>query len=369
MELSRLRQQALGQDVAAAREAFAKLRALGQPAQSSVLGVAEELLRRDRAFITAGRAAVRDPSRVKALEESLASLRQAARENIKRLAKDETLEKAQENYRKLKEMTESLEVAYKVRLAVLERMARRPDLLEAWRQAAPKDSRLFGEESEKAVRAEAEQVLGLALDQALATPPFSEDRTPAAPAHFALWHYRACRRIEAHNERLRPLLGAAEFECVQGINRYREYLGILPCEVDARLIQSARRHSKEMADLNYFSHNSPTAGLQNHAQRMKAAGYDRGYSECIAYGMTSGEMAFRQWFLSPPHHQIIVEPGSVHLGVGHWSGRWTLNMGRDKRLLFLSDEERAKAAPKGDLLKPQPASATRPARGIPGRMH
>jgi hypothetical protein len=44
-------------------------------------------------------------------------------------------------------------------------------------------------------------------------------------------------------------------------------------------------------------------------------------------------------------------------------------MGRDKRLMFLSDEERAKAAPKGDLLKPQPASAARPPRGMPRRMH
>jgi uncharacterized protein YkwD len=333
----------------------------------SVRGVAEELLRRDRAFLATARMAVKDPSRVKAAEESQASLRQAARENLKRLAKGETLEAAEQNYKKLKEITESLEGVYKVRLHVLERMARRPDLLAAWRQTAPKDSRLFSEESEKAVRAEAEQVLGMTPEEATAIPPFGDGRPPAAPPQQRLWFYRTCRRIEAYNEGLRPIQSAAEFENVQCVNRYREYLGILPFEVDARLVQSARRHSKEMADLNYFSHASPTPGLANHDQRMKAAGYDRGYSECIAYGTTSGEVAFRQWFLSPPHHQLMVEPSSVHLGVGHWSGRWTQNMGRGARLMLLGEAERAKIGPKGEVLKPQPAGASRPPRPRPVR--
>ena len=122
--------------------------------------------------------------------------------------------------------------------------------------------------------------------------------------------------------------------------------------VQERLIQSARRHSKEMVDKNYFSHTSPTPGKETFSQRTANAGYDQGSAENIAAGSASGRDTFWQWFDSPGHHVNMTRPSGVALGVGRWSTTWTQNMGAGVRLMLMTDAERAQIKVKGDILKP-----------------
>ncbi len=353
MELRRLRSEALGGDSAASRAAIDRMQAMGPAARGYLFGAVRDILKRDQTVIGRASRLLGDPEKARAVEQELIETRAAARENIRKLAKGEPLRRAEQYHAKLKEMTELLDQVYQVRLPVLEALRRRAELLAIYRDLAPPRSRLFGEEAEAALVAEGEAALGMTVEEAAAIPPFGEGKAPDDPSRRLLWFYRACRQIEAYNRTLRPLMSEAEYENVRFVNRYREYLGILPYEVDPRLLQSARRHSKEMVDLGYFSHASPTAANKSMAQRMKNAGYPRGFSENIALGSRSGERTFWQWFSSPPHHQNMVNPGSVHLGVGHWDGKWTQNMGRADRLMLLPEAEWARHAPKGDIVPPQ----------------
>lgn len=138
------------------------------------------------------------------------------------------------------------------------------------------------------------------------------------------------------------------------VNRYRLVLGRLPLELDLRLIQSARRHSKEMTDLSYFSHESPTAENKSHTLRMRRAGYPQGYAENIASGNASGEATFWQWFKSPGHHRNMVRPEATALGVGQWADTWTQNTGRGKRVMHLEPAQQAEVMQvEGDVLAPR----------------
>jgi uncharacterized protein YkwD len=153
-------------------------------------------------------------------------------------------------------------------------------------------------------------------------------------------------------------MGPGEFENLVYLNAYRESLGIMPLEADPRLLQSARRHSKEMVDKGYFAHESPTPSEKTHIDRMRNAGYDKGYSENIASGASSGKAAFLMWFDSPPHHKNMVNAGSSAFGIGQWGPDWTQNFGTSPRLMFLDPAERAKQAPvKGEILPPQGGKA------------
>ena len=187
-----------------------------------------------------------------------------------------------------------------------------------------------------------------------AIPAFGQGEPPeAGSTAWHYWHHAACRKIEAYNAGLKPLMDAAEYANVRAVNHYRELLGLLPLEVDARLLQAARRHSKEMADLGYFGHDSPKAENKTPSMRMKQAGYPGGGSENCADGYPGGEKAFWGWFNSPGHHKNMAAAGSTAFGVGRWGRKWTQNFGRAGRLLLLDDAARRQVAVKGDALGPQ----------------
>ncbi len=107
------------------------------------------------------------------------------------------------------------------------------------------------------------------------------------------------------------------------VNSYREMLGMPPFELDARLIQSARRHSKEMIDLWYFSHWSPTQSERSPFARMAHAGYELGSNENITMGPFAADDAFWNLFNSPEHHRAWVLPQNTTFGVGKWENAWT----------------------------------------------
>lgn len=62
-------------------------------------------------------------------------------------------------------------------------------------------------------------------------------------------------------------LSADEAEFIGRVNAERTERGLNALAVDPLLVQTARAHSREMCDLDYFNHHSPTPGLNSPMDR------------------------------------------------------------------------------------------------------
>jgi len=111
-------------------------------------------------------------------------------------------------------------------------------------------------------------------------------------------------------------------EIVRLTNLEREKYGALPLQADANLEEAATGHSREMAQLNYFSHNSPVQGRAAPRDRILLTGIQpRATGENIAlfdsYPLqTLARNAVQGWMDSPPHRKNILNPMFTHIGVG-----------------------------------------------------
>lgn len=107
-----------------------------------------------------------------------------------------------------------------------------------------------------------------------------------------------------------------------------------PLVMHPALRRSARLHSQDMADQDYFDHNSLDG--RTPFQRMAAAGYDAfGFSENIAAGNADAASTFDQWLNSPGHCRNMMSPEANEIGIGHGYNRsstyrdyWTQNFGQ-----------------------------------------
>lgn len=102
-----------------------------------------------------------------------------------------------------------------------------------------------------------------------------------------------------------------------------------------KLARSAHGHSADMAERDYFSHNSPEGATP--FQRIRATGYVyRAAGENIAAGgsFVTAKAVVRAWLDSPGHCRNLMNPTYRHLGVarskgpGKWGIYWTQNFGR-----------------------------------------
>jgi uncharacterized protein YkwD len=255
-----------------------------------------------------------------------------------------------------------------MRSLIFDAMKRRPELLAIWRQTpVPAAENPFPPAEEAKLLPLAEKALGMTLGQATNLAGANERNAPKESARLNFWFYRMCRQIEAYNSGFESLLDKEEMANVRLTNAYREVLGMIPLELDARLIQAARRHSKEMVELKYFSHQSPNESEKNLERRYLNAGYKDLGGENIAMGITSGEQAFKVWFESPGHHFNMVRAGNNSIGVGRWKHYWTANFGNGPRMMPSSDAQRSGALVKGEILKPdEPFVQQEERRGLPG---
>ena len=120
------------------------------------------------------------------------------------------------------------------------------------------------------------------------------------------------------------------------INQRRdENGGLAPLPLVSELTQSARRHSRDMADNNFTSHTGSDGS--DAGQRMEEAGYDWiMWGEIIAWGFGGNpESAVNWWMNSPGHRAIILDDGYEDFGVGYarnqnsdWIHYWTVNFGK-----------------------------------------
>lgn len=124
-------------------------------------------------------------------------------------------------------------------------------------------------------------------------------------------------------------LSSDEEEFVTRINAERTSRGLNSLTVDTFLVQTARAHSREMCDLNYFSHHSPTSGQASPMDRyltgMKALGMNSPdyllVGENIFYcsifnNVYNADYGHRALMDSPGHRANILDPRFTKVGLG-----------------------------------------------------
>ncbi len=120
--------------------------------------------------------------------------------------------------------------------------------------------------------------------------------------------------IDPYNDSCTTSLDPEERAVIDHTNEYRRMLGLRVLEIDERLARAARKHSAEMAELDYFGHESPVEAHRSPSARARLEGYGGGVAENCAGG-SNGESAFQGWYGSSGHHRNML--GShVQIGVG-----------------------------------------------------
>ena len=109
---------------------------------------------------------------------------------------------------------------------------------------------------------------------------------------------------------------AFEGEVVRLVNQIRKENGLKALTQDWQLSRVARFKSKDMTDLGYFSHTSPTYGspfdmMKDFGISYKSAG------ENIAKGYSTPEAVVNAWMNSPGHRANILNSSYTHIGVGY----------------------------------------------------
>ena len=117
-----------------------------------------------------------------------------------------------------------------------------------------------------------------------------------------------------------------EIEILAETNRHRslgancggtDYPAVGPLEMNEQAQWAARRHSKDMADNNYFEHDSQDG--TNFGDRMSREGFSGAspWGENIAAGNGSAESILTQWMNSPGHCQNIMDSRYHVIGIGY----------------------------------------------------
>lgn len=97
-------------------------------------------------------------------------------------------------------------------------------------------------------------------------------------------------------------------------NDERSRNGCSALQVDDRLTAAAQGHSEDMAERNYFSHDSPEG--DGPGDRARAHDYPWWSGENIARGYRSAQQVVDGWMASDGHRANILNCQSVAIGVG-----------------------------------------------------
>ena len=106
------------------------------------------------------------------------------------------------------------------------------------------------------------------------------------------------------------------------LNRERADHGLGRLKLNERLARAARRHARDMARRNYFSHN--TLGGGSFVDRIRREGYLKGASRWIvgenlgwgSRGFSRPRVIMRMWMNSPGHRANILNASFREIGIG-----------------------------------------------------
>jgi uncharacterized YkwD family protein len=115
-----------------------------------------------------------------------------------------------------------------------------------------------------------------------------------------------------------------EREVVRLVNEIRRSNGLSELALNEELSRVARIKSEDMAENNYFSHNSPTYGSPFDMMKKFGISY-RTAGENIAKGQRSAQAVVDAWMNSEGHRANILNPSFTQIGVGFTSNGyiWT----------------------------------------------
>ena len=106
------------------------------------------------------------------------------------------------------------------------------------------------------------------------------------------------------------------------LNHTRHHHGLHRLRLNKRLSRAARRHARDMARRNYFSHD--TLGGGSFLDRIRRTGYLRGahswiVGENLAWGSrgySRPQVIMRMWMNSPGHRANILNASFREIGIG-----------------------------------------------------
>lgn len=107
-----------------------------------------------------------------------------------------------------------------------------------------------------------------------------------------------------------------EERVAQLVNIEREKNGLQPLAFDSSISNVARAKSKDMADNNYFAHQSPTYGSAGDMLRNFGISWSA-WGENIASGQNTPEEVVNAWMNSEGHRANILSPNFGKIGVGY----------------------------------------------------
>ncbi|MDN5331020.1 MAG: hypothetical protein PWP45_245 [Tepidanaerobacteraceae bacterium] len=98
------------------------------------------------------------------------------------------------------------------------------------------------------------------------------------------------------------------------VNAERIKAGLKPLQIDMRLVDLARKKSRDMIQNNYFGHTSPVYGTP--FEMMKAAGITYRYAGENLAGAPTVQKAHEGLMNSPGHRANILNPNYNRIGIG-----------------------------------------------------
>ena len=103
------------------------------------------------------------------------------------------------------------------------------------------------------------------------------------------------------------------------VNEERSKQGLRPLKLSSKLTSIATLKSRDMADKNYFDHQSPTYGspfdmLHSYGVQYRSAG------ENIAAGQRTPEEVMQAWMNSSGHRANILNKDFTEIGIGYYQG-------------------------------------------------
>ncbi len=113
------------------------------------------------------------------------------------------------------------------------------------------------------------------------------------------------------------------------LNEFRSLFALTPLRLEEKLSDAAVGHSRDMASMGFFAHQSPIPKKKSPGDRAELAGFKHRWSgENIFMGSSSPVAAYDAWFGSDGHRFIMFANGPDLIGIGPYERHWTMMTGR-----------------------------------------
>ncbi|MBT7969944.1 MAG: CAP domain-containing protein, partial [Verrucomicrobia bacterium] len=113
------------------------------------------------------------------------------------------------------------------------------------------------------------------------------------------------------------------------LNEFRSLFALTPLRLEEKLSDAAVGHSRDMASMGFFAHQSPIPKKKSPGDRARLAGFKHRWSgENIFMGSASPVAAYDAWFGSDGHRFIMFANGPNLIGIGPYGRHWTMMTGK-----------------------------------------